>query len=1057
MLYAEASAILSGRPTNTLALSGFWKGYAVKEGPEVSGPGLLLDDSYYDLVMPSVKKGDSIALDGPAQDLFGSLFEVIQNEPVGTNVNVADNAQKVAALLMFHAGKTTFDQKGVTVTVEMARQLSGEDTALGLLVRGAEFKFDGKTIRVPGLMDRNFTKSDQDAIRALLAIGVQGAASRIMSDAAEIGLGVTTSQYRSYARFVSGQQAKMSPSDIEEAEAVARKFGLSMDFAAINSRVGKFYVPRAALTNLRNSQKEAARLLSLTSGQDTLVDTGKRLLSWLFQVVNLEVIFGSLITRPVFRTASLLDTGVGAGSVAGATAAKASVARVGSASVLGFSLGIPGSELVSAERAADISDTIPRLLSKLRDISGQESTDAAIEGMKSKLRQAAGLRGDQLGRVITEAASAAKNRVEVLPILNNEREAIFVINGTPFRASDLRRIFVRNGLYNNGFKGVKEFLRANNPQGMNVSEKLKATSALSNDNAKAVDSMFDLLSSSPRRAYDAARGVSSTLFEHGLESMDAVSDFERTGLAVTFMEMGASPSLAAKMVVKAVYDYRGSVTAADRTFFKMGFMPFFSFQKNALEHFTDLLASPRGRFFARVAGRMPGMTLESLSTLYYETIVGPYGVNTTGMNEAEINLYYEAREFFELGLGDEVSTEQLEVYREVLPSEDKDISDEELMDYSFDGWTIRRGYDGYSNVPTDVRVMMRAMLLGRGQIRANGRYVKMSEAIFDADLKSQFAQMGATLAVTDEPSMAAFPAWAANRYPTFTASIPVLNESIEEMQRAGMNTSFGIMLPDNFVNAGFEQAAATLMTVYAGLFDFGPAVGRSIVGEATDAEVRVAAERFLNSLEPAVSIRDGSPTLKTIKGVIQPEDVYVELDPRIAMLLEGMLIPVQYEEGDEDFRFLENLMPATRAKLNNAMRMAVDPAGIRDVTFPFTESRPAIVVEEDGRRVVKYLDEDYEFVDEYEESLRRKPFLRGHHAILFRESLLGRINKAFLSQRRSPQEKALEAEDNLKNELMGLMLSLSRSAGLRVMGANPEMSARMSRVDPLIEDPLREQ
>jgi hypothetical protein len=107
--------------------------------------------------------------------------------------------------------------------------------------------------------------------------------------------------------------------------------------------------------------------------------------------------------------------------------------------------------------------------------------------------------------------------------------------------------------------------------------------------------------------------------------------------------------------------------------------------------------------------------------------------------------------------------------------------------------------------------------------------------------------------------------------------------------------------------------------------------------------------------------------------------------------------------------------------------------------------------------VVKYLDEDYEFVDEYEESLRRKPFLRGHHAILFRESLLGRINKAFLSQRRSPQEKALEAEDNLKNELMGLMLSLSRSAGLRVMGANPEMSARMSRVDPLIEDPLREQ
>ena len=736
---------------------------------------------------------------------------------------------------------------------------------------------------------------------------------------------------------------------------------------------------------------------------------------------------------------------------------------------------------------ADIADALPNAVRKRlrRSLGGSESyrvypdpknpgkfisSDEVVQGMKSLLRENAVRLGDDFAEALTEGMSASKHRVEVLPIMNNDPQAIFVLNGSPYRASDLRRIFVRNGLYNNAFKGVTMFLRNEGAIGFGVDDFVnedRFKSALSPSNSRAVDSMVSVIegagdsriSELMRDAYHMGRSGASRVFEHGLESMDAFADLERTGMAVSFIELGVPPELAAKMVVKAVYDYRGSLTRADRTLFKRAFMPFFGFQKNAMAHFTDLLASPRGRFFARVMGRMPRMTMEALSTLYFETVVGPYGVNTTAMNEAEINLYYEARSFFELGLGDDVSAEDLLIYREMLPEDAKDISDEELMDYSFDGWTVRDGYNGYDNVPEDMRATMRYLLLARGQLRANGRYVKMSDGVIDSDLRQQFVQMGATMAVVDEPSLSALPAWAANRYPTVLISPAVMTNSIQESRRGskGMGDSVGIMLPDNFINAGFEQTAATLATVYAGAFAASEAAD-FVFSDGTRTEVAAAMRMLANSATPIIDIRGGgSPGLQQLMLLsevgINDGDLYVELDPFIARLMAGTLIPIDYTEGDDDLRFLENLTPGTRAMLNKLTRMS-SLGGLREVEYPSfaTEARTAVVSEEGGKRVIKYLDQDYEEVQEAYNSRRKKPFLMGRSALLFKVGPLGRVNAAFLRLRTSPQEDAMAAEENLKNELTRLVLSVSRSAGLRVMPTNESMTARMSKPDLLVDD-----
>ena len=1078
ILLAEASAALGGDMLRTESLSGFWKGYAVKGDRKVLsgddlGDGLILSDGWAELASDQTRKGETIKLNGPTQDMLGTLVEIIDGAPVGPGESVSGNAQRIAALLMFYGGHTSFTQNGVEVTADMIKHLSGESSVLGAMTRGARFELeDGTKINVPGLVDLvRGEDNQQDALRVLLAVGMHGAAAGVLADSAPMGLGITTGQARAYFRYVSGQRGTMTEAQLADAKMVVDQYGHSMDFERIAGRFGNFYVPKPAVEKVQEAYKIAARQFALKHNA-TQRDIMSGLLGWLHQMVTGEVLFGSLVPKATFRTAQVLDAAVGAAAVAGLGAGIASGARMAAAGVLGY--GIPGAgfipvvgELLTAERVADVADLLgaPAVIRMMERGRPAEAVAADAEGMKQALRDRFAEVGDDLVYQVTEMAGQAKYRAEMLPIMNNSDSAVLVFGGNAYRASDLRRIFVRNGLYNNAFKGVSELLRNDPAAARKMIGRLEKMTDLTPANRAAVESMLEAAKDAPSALTSRARGALSATLEHGLESMDALADFERTGMAVTFMEMGFPPEMAAQIVVKAVYDYRGSLSPADRTWFKKVMLPFFAFQKNALRQFTDLLGSPRGRFFVRVAGRMPRMSMEALTTIFYETLVGPYGVNSSAMNEAEVNIYYQMREFFELGIGDEPEAEQLELYRNALPEEQRGISDEELMDYSFEGWTIREGYGGYDNVPEESRIAMRYLLLGRGRLRANGRFVVMSDVVSSEASRKHFAQMGATMGVQDEASLAGLPAFAANRYPALQVPFPVLTASIQEMQRNGMASSSYVMLPDNFVMAGFEQTASLLASGIA-LFSLAGAAGGQVVSDGTGTETAAAARRFLNAFEPIVDIRGGgSPIAQDVAESILTmkldEPMYQELDPFIARWLEGSFVPVGGNAGtpEEDLSFLESLSPQTKRMLGALSRgsgglLSAEIPGIipRDVETPFVEARTAIVSTEEGRRTVKYLDKDFEYVHEQYESHRKKPFLMGKSAVMFHITPLGRLNAAMLRMRRSTQEEALMAEENLQNEITRFLLAMGRKGGFRVYGANYEMTAQLERPDPLVDE-----
>ena len=193
--------------------------------------------------------------------------------------------------------------------------------------------------------------------------------------------------------------------------------------------------------------------------------------------------------------------------------------------------------------------------------------------------------------------------------------------------------------------------------------------------------------------------------------------------------------------------------------------------------------------------------------------------------------------------------------------------------------------------------------------------------------------------------------------------------------------------------------------------------------------------------------------MKSAQAISSDKDLYVELDPFVARLLDGSLVAVQRTDGDEEVDFLANLTPRQQRVITTAIAAAatMDPSALipREVTFPeFAETaRTGVVMEEGGKKVVKYLDKDYEYVHDIYETRRKRPFLVGRNAILFKQSRLGRVNDAMLRLRTTPQEDALRAEENLQNEIFAMIVEQARKAGVRVMGSDVKRTMQMDKPD----------
>ena len=717
---------------------------------------------------------------------------------------------------------------------------------------------------------------------------------------------------------------------------------------------------------------------------------------------------------------------------------------------------------------------------------------------KAKLRDFAVGNADEVVNMVTELMGVSKFRVEVNPILENSADAVYVIGGRVYTARSLRKAFTQSGMYSNAFKELRQDFWRNTPTADLEERPLSDANRRFFDSAK--QSVKEFFETPVQSSYAAGRRAMSTVFEHGVESADAWSDLERTGAAVTLMEFGYSPRDAAKLVVDSVYDYRGSMTQADRNWARRLLMPFWAFRKNANMQAMNLMASPQGAFRIMALRRALEFGPDALTEVIYEGLLQPYDVDVSVMTPRVRDVYYQTRMTMEMGFGDDPGADVLAEYRANLPEGSEGISDEELLDFSFDGWTIRYGFKGYANVPDRFKIAFRALLSGNASnmVRQTTGVYRLSDALAQRKVTDFYVQEGAKMSARAARGEGGLPAWAAKR-PTVQVPIPVLNESAREVidylrKNGGSRDSPGdpgdslyFVFPDNFIMSAVDHAGAILATTVVLGQTMKKAVGYDTAEGEEPTPVGIGdVNRFLNAITPIIDIRGGGSAqlelLEAMRGfVFSPEDqgsrMKVRLHPIVARLIEDSAGHSLPHDGEKPLNppgsayFWRVAQPVARAAGLTTGDVSAGPSG-KSGRFPRMNARPVRVVarDDEGRTredpgfdmstakrsvetavpLVSGTAFDYTVKGsgpEGQERMAYTPYLYGTSTVWFPLTFLGQFNKWLLTNvGDGPIEASMLQNGDVENEILNLAAEFYKVIGGRVTEADYGKTASIERV-----------
>lgn len=1045
------------------SLGGFWKGYSVT--PELTGAETVLQDGLVLRSEVAAALGDlaggsagKMAMSEFQTDMLQSIYRAISGTEVPAAGQVPEYAQRLAALMIFATGRGEVVKNGVTLTIDnlvpsaLSQNTKEASRFIEFVYYGGTLTGGGQTVKVKGLSTGAIPpgRSPNQILETLLMMHVNGATAGILKDYQNRGFALSPREVRAFNLYQSGNAELLTAAELEKAMELADQYGF-VKFEASPVANSLAYIPTNMRVGMMKQLQQAERQFGQTSAK------GSRVLSALQRGsgwVLAGIIFGNVFGRQAFKIMSTQDQAYQLGLVVGGEAGVAAASR---SFALTFLTGIGG------ERAAEIVEAItPKQV--VQGLHKKLGNEAAVQALKMSVRDAVVKNVDELVHKATAFMGQAKYRVEVASIMDNTDD-VFVLGGSAYKASDLRREFTRAGLYSNAYKEVRYLLsRDFNEQKYNTKElsekdvkSLLQDAGASDANLDFFEDFIDVPDSKAARAARAGRRASSTLLEHGLESADAWSDLERSGGAVTLMEMGFKPYDAAKLMVEAVYDYRGSMGEGDRHWLRKFLMPFWAFRKNANIQFANLAADPATAFRMMALSRATRWAPTALTYVIYETFLEPYDVNVDGMNATQKDFYYNTRAVFEYGYGDVPTAETLESYREELPDKLSDMSDEALLDHSFNGWTIREGFKGYPGVPADMKMVMRAMLSGRGAAatRRDGNLYDLQTTLTDKKERDRFVQLGRDVYVQQGPSRAGLALWAAKR-PGVQVPWPVLEESATEIHREYIRQSgramapglsFHFILPDTFIQAASEMTAAAFLV---------PLVTADVI--AGDSDRRM----LLNAMESLVDVRGhGGPVLDLImKGTealvgLEGNVPKERLHPLYARVLEGTIGLPLSEEGAASRSSVEAAGAKSLMVMAQALAMgtatgevfAHEPqGGMR--TYSKRRDLEVSVDPETGERTVtpqaKILGQEY--INPRDPAYAYQPYLYGTAAILHRHTVGGAINKWMLDNwDDSTPENVLETSKSFQNFLLNLAIEISRASGIKVVPNDPNLAAMIDR------------
>lgn len=141
------------------------------------------------------------------------------------------------------------------------------------------------------------------------------------------------------------------------------------------------------------------------------------------------------------------------------------------------------------------------------------------------------------------------------------------------------------------------------------------------------------LSSLPGRASEVVK-------ESVQDVVEGIGERQRVGLFVSLVERGADPEEAAEGVVRALYDYKYSLSEGERTGLMRWLLPWWAWQKNAYRQMTDTLLSPMGAYKVKVMTTAPDSVAEWASWFGEERDVDPLGVRVGAMDEGHREAYH---------------------------------------------------------------------------------------------------------------------------------------------------------------------------------------------------------------------------------------------------------------------------------------------------------------------------------------------------------------------------------------------------------------------------------
>ena len=1019
------------------ALKGFWQKLGTRS-QTFNGDyrtGLHVDEDALLTEIPEVRRamstGDTGAVEPLTQDMLQDFMRALTGKTSGVEAASVPDLEGLATIILFYSG--LIDLRGAQrVSANDLVRMTGKSKMHLFFTGVSGVTVDNVDIaRINGLFSGfNFPAERRSSAAAML--GVYGAVARVTEDTLSLGLGLTAADFNAYFKYVHNLGANLSAEELARARRVQNLYGVELDFDALSSRLGRVYMPRSVRQDfIDGTLGQIKRQLGV--GKDALTE---RALSRVTGFIMSHVLFGTFAARMVYITQTVLDVFRGVASVSNFQTGLTSMIRLAPQAVLNVPI---FASVVSPARALETVDALgggwlATNIDKLRRKNPEG--DEIVRNFKNDLRASATRLGDSWARSVTEFFSAAKFRIEVEPIMEADSNVVFDLGGTLYRASDLRRIFARSGMYSNPFKLV---MAANRAASRDFLTGSLYSPDMSNDNRKFVtsvsDSMSSYLDTNRGAAMRGTRNLFSFVMEHGVETTDAMADVERTGVAISLIERGMAPEYAARVVVEGLYDYRGSMTSLDRNVFFRLAMPFFAFRKNAVAHTINMMTSPRGVFMIRALERLPRMLAPAATTVLYEAAVGPYGLDTSAMNPLQRDLYYSMRSYFELGLGEDASEEDLNELRKQLPEDQRDMPREELLQYDFNGWTALNGYGDYTFVPSDVRLAVRGLIANNSEMRSEGVMNLVNDTLFDPEARAMFARIGSGV-VRPDPSLAGAPDYAVQRYPTIQMFVPQMTPSVQEAVAQGTVPSFYLSVPDSMMFAAFEHIVGTMA--------FGAVAAKSAYfaakGEYTEAET----DAMLNSIESVIDFRGvGGPVPQELYDIIRninEDDVaYMELHPYMARRFEGTLgMPPSYEGTPDDAGVnLRGLSATTRMMLTQLADVPLPTevvgrmAGV-EVAKEFKAARLAKVVVRDGKRELQYFDRLGEYVAPSGDAVY-KPFLVGMPAIIAKYAPFGIINGLLLqADAATSLEELAKIDEELQNVLMSYAVSAARKSGFRV-------------------------